>query len=268
MAPKSAATKSSLLLGYEVGSGKPIEIPIRNLVVTGQTQEAGKTTTLEALISRANMPAVAFVTKRGEGSFAQANRIPPYMRERADWHFVRSLLEATMRERMKFETSWIMRASKGATTLAQVQRNVAMLGTDADVRVAAKIGVTANTVSIKRWKLGIPPYYPEADNRGPVHAVPRDRIHESVVRRAKRLGLTDKQIEYLFSREKIKISLRISPKKIISIMTKIGMSGADLGRASDLSADDISRIISGGDPLPIAKKIAKALKCSVAKICG
>lgn len=125
-------------LGYEVGTGEAVEIPLRHMVVTGQTQEAGKTTTLEALISRANLPAVAFVTKRGERSFNAGRRIAPYFRERADWQFVASVLEATMRERLKFERAWIMRASKGARTLADVQRTVRKLmetakGLSADV---------------------------------------------------------------------------------------------------------------------------------------
>jgi hypothetical protein len=114
----------TVALGFEVGSGREVSIPLRHMVVTGQTQEAGKTTTLEALIARANLPAVAFVTKRGERSFGAGRRIQPYFRERADWQFVASVLEATMRERLKFERAWIMRASKGARTLADVHRNV------------------------------------------------------------------------------------------------------------------------------------------------
>lgn len=114
-------------LGYEVGTGKPVEIPCRHMVVCGQTQEAGKTTTLEALIARSGLPAVAFITKRGEQSFNGAHRIAPYFRERADWQFVASVLEAAMRERMKFERNWIIKASKGARTLADVQRNVKKL---------------------------------------------------------------------------------------------------------------------------------------------
>jgi hypothetical protein len=34
------------------------------------------------------------------------------------------VLKATLRERLKFERSWIMRACKGARTLADVRRNV------------------------------------------------------------------------------------------------------------------------------------------------
>lgn len=36
-------------LGYEVGTGAPVAVPLKHTAVTGQTQESGKTTTLEAL---------------------------------------------------------------------------------------------------------------------------------------------------------------------------------------------------------------------------
>jgi hypothetical protein len=114
-------------LGYALGSGDPVSIPIRHTVVTGITQEAGKTTTLEALIARSGMRGLAFVTKRGERAFSRTGDDPtirPYFREQTDWRFVSSILEAALSEKMKFERSWIMRASKGARTLADVQRNV------------------------------------------------------------------------------------------------------------------------------------------------
>lgn len=118
-------------LGFEVGTGEPVEIPLMHMVVTGQTQQAGKTTTMEALIDRARLPALAFVTKRGEQSFTDGRRIPPYFRERADWQFVASVLEASLNEKLKFERAWIMKASKGAKTLADVQTKVAKLMEDA-----------------------------------------------------------------------------------------------------------------------------------------
>lgn len=118
-------------LGYEIDTGKAVEIPLKHLAVIGQTQESGKTTTLEALIARSGLRAIAFVTKRGESSFSGGRRIAPYFRERADWQFVESVLESVMRQRMKFERAWIVRASKSAKTLADVQRNVARLMKDA-----------------------------------------------------------------------------------------------------------------------------------------
>src|SRR6185436_19410240 len=89
--PSERASRAMTIhLGYEVGTGKPVEIPLAHLAVTGQTQQSGKTTTREALITRAKLPAIAFITKRGEGVFATGRRIPPYFRERADWQFVSS----------------------------------------------------------------------------------------------------------------------------------------------------------------------------------
>ncbi|HLK50177.1 MAG TPA: hypothetical protein VKT49_18665, partial [Bryobacteraceae bacterium] len=113
-----------LLLGYELTTGEPVEIPLKHLCACGQTQESGKTTALEALITRSELRAIAFVTKRGERGFEAGRRIQPYFQERADWEFVASILEATMHERMKFERAWIVRATRGARTLADVQRNV------------------------------------------------------------------------------------------------------------------------------------------------
>lgn len=116
--------KEHVHLGFEVGTGKPVDIPILHTCVTGQTQLAGKTTTLEALIQRSGRRAIAFVTKRGEGAFREARSIPPYFREHSDWQFVRTLLESTLREKMAFKTPWIMRVCEGARSLKEVQRNL------------------------------------------------------------------------------------------------------------------------------------------------
>ncbi|HVL65747.1 MAG TPA: hypothetical protein VM364_00665 [Vicinamibacterales bacterium] len=111
-------------LGYEVGTGDPVAIPLKHLVITGMTQEAGKTTALEALISRAPARAITFVTKRGEGAFAGGRRIPPFFRERADWVFVSSLIDATLGEKNKLLRSWLMKVCRNTSTLAEVLVNV------------------------------------------------------------------------------------------------------------------------------------------------
>lgn len=111
-------------LGFEVGTGKAVAIPLKHMVVTGQTQEAGKTTALEALIVRSGLRAVTFVTKRGEGAFAGGRRLQPFFRERADWVFVSSLIDATLGEKNKLLRAWLMKVCRGTKTLAEVQRNV------------------------------------------------------------------------------------------------------------------------------------------------
>src|SRR5438128_1475559 len=110
-------------LGFEVGTGKRVEIPVRHLCITGQTQEAGKTTTLEALIERSGLSALAFVTKRGEGAFLRAHQLTPYFKEQTDWKYVAAILEASRGEKLKWERQWIIQASKGARTLTEVQQN-------------------------------------------------------------------------------------------------------------------------------------------------
>lgn len=121
---------AQISLGFAVPSGDPVLIPIGHMAVVGQTQVAGKTTTLEACAWRVpdDFAVLAFVTKRGEGGFTNGVLdVPPYFRERADWEYVSSILEATLRERMKFERGWIMRACKGAQSLKDVHRNVKTL---------------------------------------------------------------------------------------------------------------------------------------------
>ena len=114
----------NILLGYEVGTGKPVSIPMHHVVVTGLTQLSGKTTTLEALIGRSGFRGIAFRTKRGEGGFEDARTHIPYFRQKADWQYNEALLEATMREKMRFERSWIIKVSKGARNLRDVYNNV------------------------------------------------------------------------------------------------------------------------------------------------
>lgn len=113
-----------ILLGFEVPTGQPVYMSLHHTVVCGMTQLSGKTTALEAIINRSGLRAIAFKTKRGESGFNSYHEIPPFFQERADWRYVQSILEATMRERMKFERSWIIKASKGAKTLEDVYKNV------------------------------------------------------------------------------------------------------------------------------------------------
>lgn len=116
-------------LGYEVTDGAepaPISLPMHHMMITGMTRLSGKTTTIEALVSRLpeGFTALVFRTKRGEVEFRGVSRVHPYYRPEVDWEYVKELLEAAMRQRLRMETSWIIRASKGAGTLREVYENV------------------------------------------------------------------------------------------------------------------------------------------------
>lgn len=115
---------TDILLGYEVGTGEPVRVPLRHIAVTGQTQQSGKTTTLEALAQRSGETVLTFITKIGEGSFTDARRVAPYFRDRADWQFVTSIIDATLQEKNKFLRPWIMKICRTTKSLADVQEAV------------------------------------------------------------------------------------------------------------------------------------------------
>jgi hypothetical protein len=128
-----------IMLGFEVGTGKEVQMSLHHTVITGMTQLSGKTTTLEAIISRANRRAIAFKTKRGESGFNNYHEITPFFQERADWQYVATLLEAVMREKMKFERPWIMKATQGTKSLREVLENVQTLRSETTKQLSENI---------------------------------------------------------------------------------------------------------------------------------
>ncbi len=113
-----------ILLGYEVKSAKPVNIKTSHLIVTGVTQLSGKTTTLESLIKRSGLKAIVFKTKVGEKSFSQGTEIPPFFRDRSDYDFVRSLIEAYAREKLNIEKGTLMKLCKGSASLLEIKQRV------------------------------------------------------------------------------------------------------------------------------------------------
>lgn len=114
-------------LGYEIGSGKLVDLSPSHLIVTGLTQKAGKTTTLETLIKRSGKRAIVFRTKIGEKSFLQGTVIPPFFRDRSDWQFIQSLIEATIKERLRsFERAKIIKLAKqtGGHSLLEFKKKI------------------------------------------------------------------------------------------------------------------------------------------------
>lgn len=105
--------KSKIKIGYEIGTGKEISIYPSHLMVTGLSQKAGKTTALESFIKSSNSKAIVFRTKIGEKSFLDGTIIPPYFKEKSDWQYIESLIEATMKEKVgKLDRAIIIKLSK------------------------------------------------------------------------------------------------------------------------------------------------------------
>src|SRR3990167_10416835 len=111
-------------LGYEIGTAKEIYIKPSHLIVTGITQLSGKTTTLEALIKRSGFKAIVFKTKIGEKSFSDGTETPPFFRDRSDYEFVRSLIEAYAKEKLFIEKGTLMQLCKGSASLLDIKQKV------------------------------------------------------------------------------------------------------------------------------------------------
>ncbi len=111
-------------LGYEIETAKEVNIKPSHLIVTGVTQLSGKTTTLEALIKRSELKAIVFKTKIGEKSFSEGTEVPPFFKDRSDYEFVRSLIEAYAREKLFLEKGTLMQLCKGSSSLMEIKKRV------------------------------------------------------------------------------------------------------------------------------------------------
>jgi len=114
-----------ILLGFEVPSGEPVYLSVHHLAIFGMTQLSGKTTALEALISRSGLKAIAFKTKRGEAGFTKYNLVTPYYKPRADWQFVEGLVNVALGEKVKYEPGMryaIMKVCRGHKDLREIRQ--------------------------------------------------------------------------------------------------------------------------------------------------
>lgn len=116
--------RNKILLGFEVGTGERVEIPLSHSVITGLTNESGKTTAVMGIIKRSGLKAIILKTKIGEKAITEGNIIPPFYKENFDWEYASELLEASRKEKLKFERSWIIKYSKNATNLLEFKRNI------------------------------------------------------------------------------------------------------------------------------------------------
>lgn len=91
----------TIRIGFEVDTGDEVRIPIGHAIWTGVSQNSGKTTGIETVSKRSGKNTIAFITKIGEESFQNDNKIKPFYRERSDWEFIRGLIESMEKIRIR-----------------------------------------------------------------------------------------------------------------------------------------------------------------------
>lgn len=116
--------KTKIKFGYEIDTGKEIEIPASHTVITGLTNLAGKTTAIMGLIQRSGLKAIVIKTKIGEKAITEGSIIPPFYKESFDWEYAVELLESSRKEKLKFERSWIIKYAKTAANILEFKKNI------------------------------------------------------------------------------------------------------------------------------------------------
>jgi hypothetical protein len=117
---------------YQVPSGEPVEIPLRNLAVFGVTRDSGKTTFIESAVDASKLKAITFRTKRGEIGFEGAHQLPIFFDERGltHWKAFEGLMSATLEEKVQREPGIrgaiirVCMRPKQAETLEEVHERV------------------------------------------------------------------------------------------------------------------------------------------------
>lgn len=116
---------NTILVGYEIGTGKEVWIEVTHLVCTGITNKSGKTTLLEGLACRGpeTQKFLAFRSKPDEQVFKEGHFIKPFLSDQSDWQYMKQLLESSQKMKMRFETWHIMKAAKNTSTLGGFYQN-------------------------------------------------------------------------------------------------------------------------------------------------
>lgn len=133
-------------VGYEIGSGSQIDVETSHMMVTGVTALSGKTTTLEVMLQRSNVKAIVFRTKLGEKAFQDGNFIDPYFKDRSDWEFVESLIEAITKTKVRFfEHAMILRlCQESHDSLFDLKKLI-------DNKLAGETGETGKKKKVSRF---------------------------------------------------------------------------------------------------------------------
>jgi hypothetical protein len=115
---------SILLVGYECGTGSPVNIKPAHLFISGLTQKAGKTTTLEALVLRSGLKTISFITKPNEKCFDTGEYHLPFFQEKAEWRVIEKLFEAQLGEKMKDIRAKLIELCKHEKTLESIKDKI------------------------------------------------------------------------------------------------------------------------------------------------
>ena len=93
--------KEFVKVGYELGTGTEVKIPMSHTIVTGVSQHSGKTTAIEGIVNRLpeQYKVVVFNTKPDEQCF-KGNNIPLFFKYSRNWQFIEGLLSLSLGKKL------------------------------------------------------------------------------------------------------------------------------------------------------------------------
>jgi len=126
----------SLFVGYEVGTAKPIVVPVFFMLVTGQTQLSGKTTLLKALASQVvdeGFTVLIIDSKTNYNDYENFGvSVQVCLRESTDPLILLGLLESIFERKMTKEYATLITCCEGAQSLEDIYRNAETLAADSN----------------------------------------------------------------------------------------------------------------------------------------
>ena len=114
----------TILVGYEVGTGKPVNIDVTHTVISGITR-SGKSETVKALVSRSkDHRFLIFDSKKPRDYIDIGSDIPIFIEEKTDPLTLKRLLESQSHLTLKFEFPELLKVCKKAETYQEILSTV------------------------------------------------------------------------------------------------------------------------------------------------
>ena len=121
----------SLFIGYEVGTGKPVKVPVFFMLVTGQTRLSGKTTFLKAVAKQAVKQGYKVLVLDSKTNLADyegfGEDVPVCLKQSTDSLILLGLLESIFERKITRDYSTLTRITEGAKTFEDVITNAKVL---------------------------------------------------------------------------------------------------------------------------------------------
>ena len=105
-----------------------VDVPLQHLAVYGLPARRERPPPWKGWSPALARTTLIFRTGKNEIAFASSIKVRPFFRERHDWRYVERLLWSFLEEKSKIYRPWVMRATQGANSLANIHSRIVKAG--------------------------------------------------------------------------------------------------------------------------------------------